>query len=388
MTPSVDHHVDELALFVSVPIRRVTGMTDYMGEVAAALGSWLNSQDLGSAGVRMVDLHLSDRYGGHPTMDVELQELTSDNLRYLLAVDAAARADGDPVAHHRDVVEPGDELRFAAARLEMLTNPLGFAHEADLGWPETAAAVLTEIARASAALGQLVEQGSEKILTGLRRGALVALPAGDGPREVPNQAAVADAQARLAESGAALLRQMTSTVSALAEQVAALRVTSTATGEGAADGPTLVQEAVLQFRLLGMFNEGRYHVRVFQPPNQKPVVVIGQLADNQSDSITNQAEELAATVAEVLLDDAPHDAVTWVLAYPDGLFGGAGHGEVETVSFGSSFAAPHWGHIDHDRLEALAGGAVKRWHASDYTVTRLAAAGVRVLAPDTRRRRP
>ncbi|WP_410583874.1 hypothetical protein [Amycolatopsis sp. lyj-108] len=56
-------------------------------------------------------------------MDVELQEQTADNLRYMLAVDAAARADGDPVAHHRDVVEPGDELCYAAARLEQLTQP-------------------------------------------------------------------------------------------------------------------------------------------------------------------------------------------------------------------------------------------------------------------------
>uniref|UniRef100_UPI003F4918A2 hypothetical protein n=1 Tax=Amycolatopsis sp. CA-096443 TaxID=3239919 RepID=UPI003F4918A2 len=363
-------------------------MTDYMGELAAALGSWLNSQDLGSAGVRMVDLHVSDRCGEHPAMDVQLQELTCDNLRYVLEVDAAARADGDPVAHHRDVVEPGDELRFAAARLEQLTNPLGFAHDADLGWPATAAAVLTEIARASAALEQLVELGTEKILKGLRGGALVALPWGAGPREVPNQATVADTQARLAESAAALLRQTAATAGALAEQVAALQVTSTAAGDGAADGPTLAGEAVLQVRLPGKFNEGRYHVRVFQPPNQKPVVVIGQLADNQSGSITNQAEELAATVAETLLDGAASDAVTWVLAYPDGLFGGTGRGDIEAVRFTKPFAEPEWEFPDHDRLEALAGGPVKRWHASTYTVGHLAAAGVRVLTPDSRRRRP
>jgi hypothetical protein len=57
---------------------------------------------------------------------------------------------------------------------------------------------------------------------------------------------------------------------------------------------------------------------------------------------------------------------------------GRGAGAVGRVSGGA----------DHDRLEALAGGPVKRWHASDYTVARLAAAGVRVLTPDTRRRRP
>lgn len=363
-------------------------MTDYMGELTGALASWLNSQDLGSAGVRMVTLHLRDPHGEHVAMDVELQELTADDLRYLLEVDAMARADGDPVAHHRDVVEPGDELRFAAARLEMLTNPLGVVGEPDLGWPATAAAALTEIARASAALEQLVEQSTEKIVKGLRGGALVALPHGDGPREVPNQTAVADTQARLAQSTTALLRQTTTTVSALAEQVAALQLTSTAAADGATDGPTLLEEVVLQFRLLGMFNDGRYHVRVFQPPNEKPVVVIGQLADNQSDSITNQAEELAATVAEVLLDNAPHDTVTWVLAYPDGLFGGTARGDVEAVRFGTPFANPEWDHINHDKLEALTGGPVKRWHASNYTAPRLAAAGMRVLTPDTRRRRP
>ncbi|MET9260275.1 hypothetical protein [Amycolatopsis sp. NPDC004079] len=363
-------------------------MTDYMGELASALASWLNSQDLGSAGVPMVDLRLSDRCGEHPTLEAELQERVADDLSYLLQVDAAARADGDPIAHRQDVVEPGDELRFAAARLEQLTSTFGLPHEPDLGWPQTAAAVLTEIARASAALEQLTKLGTEKIVRGLRDGALVALPSGDGPREVPNQAAVADDQARLAESAAALLGQTTATTSALAEQITALQITSTAAGDGADDGPTLVGEAVLQVRLLGMFSEGRYHVRVFQPQGRKPVVVIGQLADNQSDSITNQAEELAATVAESMLGGAASDAVTWVLAYPDGLFGGTGRGEVEAVCFTKPFAEPSWDFLDHDRLEALAGGPVKRWHASTYTVGHLAAAGVHVLTPDSRRRRP
>lgn len=357
-----------------------------MGELAAALGAWLNSQDLGSAGVRMVDLQLRDRYGEHAPMDVQLQEVISDNLRYLLAVDAAARADADPVAHHRDVVEPGDELRYSAARLEMLTNPLGFAHDADLTWPATAAAVLTEIARGTAALSDLVELATEQVLGGLRSGALVALRQGDGPREVPDQAAVAEAQTHLAKSAAALLLQTTATVNALAEQVAALRVTSTVAGGGDADGPTLVAEAVLRFRPPNKVNEGRYHVRVFQPPSRQRVIVLGELADNRSTSITNLVEELAATVAEVLLDGTPHDTVTWVLAHPDGLFGEAGR--MEVVRFRAPFTDPEWGYIDHDRLEGLVGGPVKIWHASDYTVPRLAAADVRVLTPDNRRRRP
>jgi hypothetical protein len=46
-----------------------------------------------------------------------------------------------------------------------------------------------------------------------------------------------------------------------------------------------------------------------RPSGAVPVVVIGQLADGQFDSIINQAEELAAIVAEVLLDGAAYDSV-------------------------------------------------------------------------------
>jgi hypothetical protein len=116
-------------------------------------------------------------------------------------------------------------------------------------------------------------------------------------------------------------------------------------------------------------------------------VVVGQLAGSTSDSITNQAEELAATVAQVLLDGAAHDSVIWVLAYPDGLFGSS-RGNTQVVRFRAPFADPTWEFIDHEQLEALAGGPVKRWHTNDYTIARRTAAWVRVLTPDNRRHHP
>jgi hypothetical protein len=64
----------------------------------------------------------------------------------------------------------------------------------------------------------------------LRGGGLVALAGGDGPREVPNQAAAADTLGRLASAAAALLHQTTTTLSALDEHTAPLRITSTVAG--------------------------------------------------------------------------------------------------------------------------------------------------------------
>lgn len=357
-------------------------MSNYMAELSAALNAWLTSQDRGSAGVRMVDLQLRDHYDEQPPVEVELQELTADNLRYVLAVDAAAaQPDGVPTAHHHDEVEAGDELRFAAARLERLTNPFGFIRESDLGWPSTAAAVLTEIARASSALQTLVGEGTEKIIQGLRRGSLVALPHGDGPRSIPDQAAIANDQAQLAAAAADLLGQASAAVTALAEQVAALRVTSTATGEGAVDGSTLVQEAILLITLRGSFNEGRYHARVFQPRQGNRLVLISQLADNHSGSITNRVEILAKTIAAAMLDGAASEEVNWALVYPDGLFGES-RGTLQEVRFNGLFTRPGFGGLTQDRLETLAGGPVKRWHTSNYTLPLLTGAGVPVLTPE------
>lgn len=58
-------------------------MTDYMRELAAALETWRTGQGLGSTGVRMVELHLNDRHDEHPPVHAALQELTTDNLRYM-----------------------------------------------------------------------------------------------------------------------------------------------------------------------------------------------------------------------------------------------------------------------------------------------------------------
>uniref|UniRef100_UPI003F497D93 hypothetical protein n=1 Tax=Amycolatopsis sp. CA-096443 TaxID=3239919 RepID=UPI003F497D93 len=363
-------------------------MSEYMREASAAVRAWIDSFDAAGAGIPMVDLTLRDRYEKTEPVTVELRELTSDDFRYLLECDAASRAGSGPVEHHGRSVEPGDVLRYAAGRLEMLTNSRGFSHDINLRWPSNAADVLAETSRASGALAELVELAATGVLDDLRKGALVALSPADGPHVVPDQAAVAADYTEAANAMIELLREVTTELEKLSGAVGQLQHTSTAIGTTEADGPTLVAEAVLEYKLPGMSNTGRFHVRVFHPADAKPLVLLGDMADNHSTSVTNSVEEIAATVAEELLDGAAWDSVAWVQFYAPGRYAAVSTGMTQLIEFAGPFEGPVWRGIGHDRLEELAGGPVKTWHAKDHTLTTLTARGVSVLRPETRTRRP
>ena len=132
-----------------------------------------------------------------------------------------------------------------------------------------------------------------------------------------------------------------------------------------------------------------YHVRIFQPPRQRPLVLIGELGDSHSTSITNGAEAIASAVAEHILRTRDENAAVWVqydpaeqFFYPPGADDSSDHAstfgredEAQLLSFMPGFANVGWQRIDHGKLEQLAGGPVRRWHVYDYTIAAVTIAG-------------
>jgi hypothetical protein len=368
-------------------------VNDYMREVSSAAQSWVDSFDQGSAGMNITDLVVRDPYDEEPTLELQLRELVSSELHYVLRADAAARNDTGPAARslHSDEPDTGEELRHAAARLDQLTSTAElYGGGADRGWPADAAAALHEAARVGELLAELVTYATGPVTDNLRKGRVVALPA-PGATDVPNQAAAAAQHQASADAIAGLLGDAATRLRELSGQIAQLQHTTTAVpGADQDDGPTLDTEAVLEWRMPGKANQCRFHIRVFRPAGELPVVVMGEMGDNHSQSITNAVEEVAAIVAELLLDGAAHDTVRWVQLYPPGQASGphSEDGLIQTVTFDEPYRSPSWAYCTREELEELAGGAVRSWHASDYTVPVMTRRGIPVLHPETRRYRP
>jgi hypothetical protein len=189
---------------------------------------------------------------------------------------------------------------------------------------------------------------------------------------LPNQSEAAAGHRQAAETIAGLLADAAAKLQDLSGQIAQLQHTTTAVpGGDQDDGPTLDTEAVLEWRMPGYSNECRFHIRVFRPAGELPVVVMGQMGDHRSQSIMNCVEEVAAVVAELLLDGAAHDTIRWVQLFPPGQVDGprSEAGLIQTVVFGKPYGSPDWSFTTHDQLEEVAGGPVRRWHSSDYTLS-------------------
>ncbi|MGY4770350.1 hypothetical protein ACXC9Q_25845 (plasmid) [Kribbella sp. CWNU-51] len=328
-------------------------MNDYMREVSSAARAWSDSFDQGSAGMNVTDLVVRDPYDEEPPLELQLRELVSSELRYVLRADAAARAGADPVtrdSHYAAEPDAGEELRHAATRLDQLTNSGEFLLSGiDRGWPADAAAALHEASRVSELLADLVTSAVGPVTDNLSQGSVVALPAA-GAKDVPNQAAVAANHRGAAETIAGLLGEAATKLQELSGQIAQLQHTTTAVpGASQHDGPTLHSEVVLEWRMPDKFNESRFHIRVFRPAGELPVVVMGDMGDNHSQSITNAVEEVAAVVAEELLDGAAHDAFRWVQLYPPGQFHGldSESGQIRAVRFERPYGAPKWRYRTH-----------------------------------------
>ncbi|MFI5736082.1 hypothetical protein ACIA49_38570 [Kribbella sp. NPDC051587] len=368
-------------------------MNDYMRDVSSAAQGWADSFDPGSAGINITDLVIRDPYGEEPLLELPLQELVSNELHYVLRADTAARTNSAPATRGLLGAEAdtGEALRHAAARLDQLTSTAEiYGSGVDRGWPADAAAALHETSRVSELLAELVTYTTGPVTESLSKGRVVALPA-PGASDVPNQSAVVDAHREAAEAIAGLLGDVAAKLQDLSSQVARLQHTTSAVpGADKNDGPTLDTETVLEWRMPGYSNDCRFHIRVFRPDGQLPVVVMGQMGDHHSQSIMNCVEEVAAVVGELLLDGAAHDTVQWVQMFPPGSVGGpsAEAGLIQAVGFAKPYGSPNWNFLTHDELENLAGGPVRRWHSSGYTVPAMTQRGIPIVHPETRRYRP
>jgi hypothetical protein len=360
-------------------------VNDCVRELSDAVRAWVGSLDQGGAGTAVTDLALRDPRDEEPALRLQLRELVSDELRYVLFTDASARAGGAPVTRDRYGARPdaGEELRHAAARLDHLTSISDLSPEGvERGWPADAASALHEASRVSELLAGLIPSAIEPVLDNLDRGSVVpSSPA--GARCLAGQAGY---QKGTVEAIAALLGEAAVKLEELSRRVVNLQHTiGSVTGDGQKDGPTLDAEVVLEWRMPGMANESRFHVRVFRPSGKLPVVVIGDMSDNHSQSITNVVVDVAAVVTEHLLGGGPQNSYQWVQVDPPGKFpsADADFGVIQAVSFEDRHGGPRWRRQTHEGLELLAGGAVRRWHSSDYNVAVMSNRGVPILHPGT-----
>jgi hypothetical protein len=363
----------------------------------SALADWAAAQNV-TAQVSTFSVAFPAEFDDDPPLDpVPMYEVPASVLEKLLDADSAARAG----------LAPGDDdasLRYAAARLHYLLDPERPARCG--GWPQPrdAAEAVGELARLAEQVSALVEQADRIIGRELRDGRLTPAlsPAADQPGG--RVAAPAETGKRLNAAAAAArsgLDQAAAQLRGMQLQARELRRTMQAAIAGPGDGPTLRRQYLVRCKPLGF--SAVYHVRIFQPPRQRPLVIIGELGDSHSTSITNGAEAIASAVSEHILRTRDENAAVWVQYEPaEQWFYPPGPGddseragmhtsilgredEAKILSFTPGFAGVGWQRIDHEKLEELAGGPVRRWHAYDYTTAAVTVAGaepVELTIPD------
>lgn len=338
---------------------------------------------------------MHDAFDRFEPVRVDLRELSAEELRYLFATEAAARTGTGTVARNRDI-EPADRLRYAAARIEHVIGQDRHV-PGDLRWPHNTAALVQALQQVAETSSELVGEATET--TGYELAAGRTVP---GEATTSDSSVQADVVKQFENIRRTAAQQLTEAARNL-EQLGAL-VDGLERSLGpvtTADGSTLVDEAILECISPFMSGIGRYHVRLFKASEDaKPLVAIGDLSDNQSASVMNNVEEIAATAAETLLEEADGHAVEWVQLIPAEMFPTPSTTDVvlayererrekiELVIFGEPFASPDFRPIDRTILEELAGGPVRFWHASNYTSAELVWSGVRVIRPETRSRVP
>ncbi|NUR26551.1 MAG: hypothetical protein HOV83_12015 [Catenulispora sp.] len=131
------------------------------------------------------------------------------------------------------------------------------------------------------------------------------------------------------------------------------------------DAVTLIDEMIFVARP-GV----RSHVRIFAPAHRGTVVIMGELSDSPGPQVEPDVVVDALTTAYADLAD---DDTAWFryLPLPDDPLP---DDSVEFVRPGQPAEASSLGD-----LSAVLNGPVRRWHAADYTVATLTAAGVRTV---------
>jgi len=361
-------------------------------EVHAALVRWAAAQNV-TGEVQAFSIGFPAEFHDDPPLDpVPVHEGPAAALRQMLDAGLAARA-GLP---------PGDEdplegIGYAAARLKYLLGE-GLARAG--GWPQPvdAAEALGELARLAELIAMLAAKADDRLGRELRAGRVTPIPSAGGTGRTAPPADVADRVHDSAVAAMAGLGEAVAQLRRMQMRAGDLQRTMRAAVAGTADGPTLRSQYLVRCRPNGW--QGAYHVRVFAPPRGRRVVVIGELADNHSTHLNNCMEALAPAVAEHLLGTRDADAVTWVQYGPAEEWYSAyerdagpdaeprdREDEIFTLGFAPGFS--EWTSkrpTSPDELEQLAGGPVRRWHAYDYTIAAVTAAGAQPVDIDAPRR--
>ena len=362
-------------------------------ETHAALSAWASAQNV-TGQIRVLSVGFPAEFDDDPPLDpVSVHEGPGAELLRLLGADAAARVglppgDGKPVAG----------IRYAAAWLGYLLD----GQVRTSGWPQPrdAAEALGELARLAELALALVTQADGMLGRELRSGRVTPVPSAGGAGRT---ASPADVAARVHDSAAAAaggLGEAAAQLRRMQMRAGDLQRTMRAAVVGTADGPALRAQYLVRHTPTGW--PAVFHVRVFAPPRGRHLVIIGELADNHSTHLNNCMEHVAAAVAEQLLGTSDPNAVAWVQYGPaeewyseydrdedaDAVRPDR-EDEIFTVGFEPGFTTLNLKKkIGLDEFEQLAGGLVRRWHAYDYTIVGVAAAGAQPieLAADRRRR--
>ena len=356
-------------------------------ELHSALVNWAAAQNV-TGQVTTFSVAFPPEFGDDPPLDpVQLYEIPAASLGKLLEADSAARAGLAPGAD-----DASAELAYAAARLNYLLS-LGLEQSVRCsGWPQPrdASEAFGELARLTEQVSALVGQADCVIGRELRDGRLTPASTAATGQGGGRAASTAELEKRLhqpATAARAGLDQAAAQLRRLQLRAGEMRRTMQAAIAGPSDGPTLSRQYLVRCKPLGW--SAVYHVRIFQPPRQRPLVLIGELGDSHSTSITNGAEAIASAVAEHILRTRDENAAVWVqydpaeqFFYPPGADDSSDHAstfgredEVQLLSFMPGFANVGWQRIDHGKLEQLAGGPVRRWHVYDYTIAAVTIAG-------------
>jgi hypothetical protein len=353
----------------------------WIRDLADSFESWHAAQDTASQ-VDVAAVQFRDPYSERSSVSLNLREIPAVELNRIIEEDTEARRGQRPVAELG--LSACEDLRYAALRLTYLLKRNGYRAGYGHRHPKDIADEFGELLRIVHAVKDLADEADRMLNEELAAQRVV--PIQDSPSAAPDQ--VPDATATLREDSAALQRKLEESGRALQ------RLQSTALGldraaaiavKDTTDAPTLTRHAVIECDLWGD-TPSKYHLRIFHPPGRLPVVIIGDLTDNPSTSITNAVERVTRLVSKRFLGGISSDRIVWVRYYPaehDALFSARdltdhptanrdiGPNFMRVVFRDRSYQDLIWEPLDEEEIEELVDGPVRQWHARDYLSTRL-----------------
>jgi hypothetical protein len=365
----------------------------WIRDLADSFESWHAAQDT-AAQVEVLTVQFRDIDSERTSASLSLREIPAVELNRIIEEDTEARRGQRLTGEHGSSAY--DDLRYAALRLTYLLDQSGDRAGYGHRHPKDVAEEFGELLRIVGAVNDLVEEADRMLSEELRaqrvvpiHGASSAAP--DQPPDVGETLGEDSAALRrmLEDSGQAL--QRLKSVALGLDRVAAIAV------KDSMDAPTLSRQAVIECDLqVGI--PGKYHLRIFHPPGRLPVVVMGDLTDNSSTSITNAVERVARLVSNHFLGGISSDRIVWIRYYPAERSVPFGSYDVtddptvdldfvpdlERVIFRDrSYRDLTWEPLLDEEIEELIGGPLRQWHARDYLSTRLQEEGLPHIAlPD------